>query len=136
MLLVIATDVSLGVYASEQVQNAARAGSEFAATTGYYTTGIVNAAVNSVTSRKVVNIKSSDVKVSEFCGCAVSGSIQDVTKTNPLPTCQGVACSTGFNPVAYASVNVTGNYTAILPKLWLGLSGSPSLSATSVARTY
>jgi Flp pilus assembly protein TadG len=136
MLLVIATDVSLGVYAREQVQNAARAGSEFAGTNGYYSTGIVNAAVNSVSSRKIVNIKSSDVRVSEFCGCAVNGAIQDVTQTNPLPTCQGAACSTGFNPVTYASVAVTSTYTPLLPKLWLGLNGSSSISATCVSRTF
>ena len=63
MLLVIATDLSLAVYAKEQVRNAARAGSEFAANTGYFVDGIRNATINSVSSRKLVTITANDLEV-------------------------------------------------------------------------
>lgn len=138
-VLVIATDLSLALYASEQVKNAARAGAEFAATTGYYVDGIKNAAVNSVSPRKVVTVAAANVTPTEFCGCSVGGSITNVTQSgsNVPPLCLGPACSTGFSPVLYASVRVDKvNYNAIFPNLWGGLATTRALSATFVARTF
>ncbi|MGA7386170.1 MAG: TadE/TadG family type IV pilus assembly protein [Methylocella sp.] len=132
-LLPAATDLALALLANQQVGNAARAGSEYAAincwdsTTNAVSTTCasnVSTAATSATTRSGVTATSSN-----YCGNA---SASGVTQTCVLPC----ACTSGPTTGIYVSVTASTSYTPIFPAMWGThlTGGSLNLSATSVTR--
>lgn len=133
-MLPAATDLALAIWANQQVGNAARAGSEYAAincwdssTSAVSTTCATNVstAATSATSRSVT------ATPSNYCGC---DSASGASGTAPQ-TC-GTACPDGSKAGTYVSVTTKTSYNPIFPAMWGALltSSSLKLSATSVTR--
>lgn len=133
VLIAFVTDLSLGILARTQVQNAARAGAEFATTFGYDQDGIKDAASKAVT-RSVVPIAAASVTVAVQCGCTDTGVI--VAQTDTAPNCSATFCASGaINTTAFVTVTVTSAYTPIFTSMWQLISGSRAISASVVGRT-
>jgi Flp pilus assembly protein TadG len=133
ILLPAATDLALAIWANQQVGNAARAGSEYAAAQCWDSTsnavygtcanGISTAATSATSG---MNRASSVTATStNYCGNA---SASGVTQTCVLPC----ACASGPTTGAYVSVTANTTYTPIFPVIWGH--NTVSLSATSVTR--
>lgn len=133
IMVAFVTDLSLGILARTQVQNAARAGAEFATSFGYDPDGIKDAANKAVT-RSIVPILSANVIVSIQCGCTDTGTIVPVTDTPP--NCSATFCDGGaINSTAFTTVSVTSNYTPLFPMMWTLVNGSSGISTSVVVRT-
>ena len=133
LLLPAATDLALAIWANQQVGNAARAGSEYAArrcwdskTNAVSTTCATGVSTAATSATSGMNRASSVTATStNFCGNA---SASGVTQTCILPC----ACASGPTTGAYVSVTTNTTYTPILPAIWGH--NTLSLSATSVTR--
>jgi len=129
-LLPAATDLALAIWANQQVGNAARAGSEYAATNApSYNSANISAAATSGTATAATSQRSSiSATPSEFCGCAGASGVT-------TQAC-GSACAGGGTTGTYVSVTANTTYTPIFPLMWgtLLTHNSLSLSATSVTR--
>lgn len=129
LLLPAATDLALAIWANQQVGNAARAGTEYAAintAVNGYNSSAISAAATSGTATAATSQRSAITATSsEFCGNA---SASGVTQTCVLPC----ACASGPTTGAYVSVTTNTTYTPILPAIWGH--NTLSLSATSVTR--
>lgn len=133
LLVAFVTDLSLGILARTQVQNAARAGAEFATTFGYDTDGIKNAADLAV-SNTIVPIGTANVTIAIQCACTDTGAI--VAETDTAPNCSVTYCDGGaINSTAFATITVTSNYTPIFSSLWSLVNGSKAITISIVART-
>lgn len=133
ILVAFVTDLSLGILARTQVQNAARAGAEFATSFGYDADGIRDAADRAVT-RSIVPIATTNVTVSIQCGCTDTGVIVGVTDTPP--NCTATFCDGGaINSTAFTTVSVTSNYTPLFPFMWTLVNGTSGISTSIVVRT-
>ena len=132
LLLPAATDLALAIWANQQVGNAARAGSEYAATNCWDgTTNAVatNCTTNVTTAATSATSRSVTATPSEFCG---NNSASAVTQVCVLPC----ACTSGPTTGTYVSVTANTSYTPIVPFVWGThlTGGSLKLSATSVTR--
>ncbi len=137
LLLPAATDVALAIWANQQVGNAARAGSEYAAAHCWNNGAVdsacannVSAAATSGTSAAATSQRTAITATpSEFCG---NDSASGVTQVCVLPC----ACTSGPTTGTYVSVTTNTSYTPLFPVLWGThlTSGSLRLSATSVTR--
>lgn len=135
IVAVVTLDISLGILAKTQLQNAARAAGEYAVNNGYNVAGIQNAADLAV-ANSVFPITSANVSSTVGCFCTVSGTM--VSNTDPAPQCVVTQCAlAGFTtPIAFATITVTGSYSPLFPILWTALtSGSRSLSFKIIVRT-
>ena len=102
MLTVCTIDLGIAAYDMMQVENAAQAGSEYAAVHGYNTTSISSA----ITSATGLSGITASPAPTEFCGCP-SGSA--VTTT----TC-GSTCSDGSMTGTYVTASATVTYTTLI----------------------
>ena len=139
VLLPAATDLALAIWANQQVGNAARAGTEYAAincwdssTNAVSTTcaSNVSTAATSGTASAATSQRTAITATStNYCG---TDSASGVTQTCVLPC----ACASGPTTGTYVSVTASTSYTPIFPAMWgtLLTSGSLKLSATSVTR--
>jgi Flp pilus assembly protein TadG len=126
-LFTAATDIALAIWAGQQVGNAARAGSEYAAintAANGYNSSAISTAATSATTRSGVTATSSN-----YCGNA---SASGVTQTCILPC----SCTVGGTTGTYVSVTASSSYAPILPALWgtILTNNALNLSATSVTR--
>jgi Flp pilus assembly protein TadG len=131
-LLPAATDLALAIWANQQVGNAARAGTEYAAINCW------NGSTNAVSSTCATNVSTAATSAtsrsvtatpSEFCG---NDSASGVTQICVLPC----ACTSGPTTGTYISVTANTAYSPIFPAMWGThlTGGSLNLSATSVTR--
>jgi Flp pilus assembly protein TadG len=132
LLLPAATDLALAIWANQQVGNAARAGSEYAAAHCWNgSTSAVDStcATNVTTAATSATSRSVTATPTEFCG---NDSASGVTQVCVLPC----ACTSGPTTGTYVSVTANTSYTPIVPVVWGThlTSGSLNLSATSVTR--
>jgi Flp pilus assembly protein TadG len=132
LLLPAATDLALAIWANQQVGNAARAGSEYAAAHCWNgSTSAVDStcATNVTTAATSATSRSITATPTEFCG---NDSASGVTQVCVLPC----ACTSGPTTGTYVSVTANTSYTPIVPVVWGThlTSGSLNLSATSVTR--
>jgi Flp pilus assembly protein TadG len=100
--VICTADLGLAVYRKMQVQNAARAGAEYALINGFTASSISNA-VTQATSFSGI---SSSPAPFEFCGCASSTGIITASCSS---TCTG-----GVVPGTYVTVSAQGTYTTIV----------------------
>jgi Flp pilus assembly protein TadG len=101
--LVCTADLGLGIYHKMQVENAAQAGAQYAATNGYAASSI-SAAVTNTTGYSGISATPAPY---QFCGCA---SDSGITTASCSTTCSG-----GFAAATYVTVSAQATYTTILP---------------------
>jgi Flp pilus assembly protein TadG len=97
------TDLGLGIYRKMQVQAAAQAGADYAASHGFALGG-VTAAVQDATSLSGIEAQPAPL---QFCGCASATGIAPAT-------CE-TTCPGGARAGAYVSVAARATYTTIIP---------------------
>jgi Flp pilus assembly protein TadG len=138
-LLPAATDLALAIWANQQVGNAARAGTEYAAincwdsSTSAVKSNCASNVSTAATSATSVMNRASGVTATptNYCGCdSASGASGAATQT-----C-GTACPDGSKAGTYVSVTANTSYSPIFPAMWGThlTGGSLKLSATSVTR--
>jgi Flp pilus assembly protein TadG len=118
LALICTADLGLGIYRNMQVQNAAQAGAEYAATHGFAASGIVGA-VQAATAFSGIT---ASPEPTQFCGCASATGVASAT-------C-GSACSGGSIAGTYVSVSALATYTTLLPYPLLPSSFSLTAQAT------
>ncbi len=102
VLLAIATvDLGGGIYRNMQVHNAAQAGAEYAVAHGFDGSLVASAAMSATTFAGIT------ASPTQFCGCAVSGSVSNVS-------C-GSTCPDGSASGTYVTVAAQASYTTLLP---------------------
>jgi len=121
MLIPIA-DLGMGAYTQMEVQNAAQAGAEYAAVTGYNSGNIQNA----VTSATSLSGVSASPAPSQSCGCVSGTSISSLGS----PPC-GETCGSG-TVGTFVTVNAQATYTPLLPYPWI--TSPMTLTAQSTIR--
>ncbi|HEX3429890.1 MAG TPA: TadE/TadG family type IV pilus assembly protein [Rhizomicrobium sp.] len=120
MLLTLCTvDVGVAAYSVMQVENAAQAGSEYAAVHGFNSAGISNV----VTSATSLSGLSASPAPSQFCGCPSGNSISSAT-------C-GSTCTDGSIAGGYVTVSATATYKTLIPYPMLPASFTFVNSATA-----
>ena len=121
ILSFIATaDFGLAIYAKMEVENAAQAGTEYAARNGY-TSSSVTSAVTAATSMSGV---SATPAPSQFCGCPSTSGVTTATcNTN---------CASGAAAGTYVSASAQATYTTIIS--YPGIPSSYTFSSTSTVR--
>ena len=121
ILSFIATaDFGLAIYAKMEVENAAQAGTEYAARNGY-TSSSVTSAVTAATSMSGV---SATPAPSQFCGCPSTSGVTTATcNTN---------CASGAAAGTYVSASAQATYTTIIS--YPGIPASYTFSSTSTVR--
>ena len=121
ILSFIATaDFGLAIYAKMEVENAAQAGTEYAARNGY-TSSSVTSAVTSATSMSGI---SATPAPSQFCGCPSTSGVTTATcNTN---------CASGAVAGTYVSASAQATYTTIIS--YPGIPASYTFSSTSTVR--
>jgi Flp pilus assembly protein TadG len=121
ILSFIATaDFGLAIYAKMEVENAAQAGTEYAAVNGY-SSDTVSSAVTNATSLSGV---SASPAPSEFCGCPSTSGVTTATcNTN---------CASGAVAGTYVSASAQATYSTIIS--YPGIPGSYTFSSTSTVR--
>ncbi len=129
-----ASDLALAIWANQQVGNAARAGTEYAAINCWNssTSGIsATCATNVSTAATSATPRSVTATPSNYCGCDIAGGASGAS----TQAC-GSTCPDGSKAGTYVSVTASTSYTPIFPAVWgtLLTSGSLSMSATSVTR--
>jgi hypothetical protein len=118
LALICTADLGLGIYRKMQVQNAAQAGAEYAATHGFAASGIVSA-VQAATAFSGIT---ASPEPTQFCGCASATGVTSAT-------C-GSACSGGSIAGTYVSVSSLATYTTLLSYPLLPSSFSLTAQAT------
>ena len=104
VLAVLCTvDLGLAIYRKMQVENAARAGAEYALLNGFSTT-VISSAVMQATGLSGINASPAPT---QFCGCASNSGISTIDCSS---TCAG-----GIAPGTYVSVSAQATYTTIVP---------------------
>ena len=121
ILSFIATaDFGLAIYAKMQVENAAQAGTEYAAKNGW-TSSSVTSAVTSATSLSGL---SATPAPSEFCGCPSTSGVTTATcNTN---------CASGAVAGTYVSASAQATYSTIIS--YPGIPTSYTFNSTSTVR--
>ena len=121
ILSFIATaDFGLAIYAKMQVENAAQAGTEYAAKNGW-TSSSVTSAVTSATSLSGL---SATPAPSEFCGCPSTSGVTTATcNTN---------CASGAVAGTYVSASAQATYSTIIS--YPGIPASYTFNSTSTVR--
>jgi Flp pilus assembly protein TadG len=102
MLTVCTIDLGMGFYDAMQVENAAQAGSEYAAVHGYNVASISNV-ITSATGLSGVTATPAPTK---FCGCPGAAAVSTVT-------C-GSTCTDGSYAGIYVTASATKVYTTFL----------------------
>lgn len=121
-LFMAATDLAMAVRANMQLNNAARAGAEYAAMHGWDSSAITSA----VTSATPLSVT---VAPSAYCGCATTSNIAE-------QAC-GTTCASGLPAGAYVKVVASATYRPLIPLQWnkILVSNYLNMSVTSVTRT-
>jgi len=121
ILSFIATaDFGLAIYAKMEVENAAQAGTEYAARNGY-TNSSISSAVTSATSLSGL---SANPAPTEFCGCPSTSGVTTAT-------C-GTNCASGAVAGTYVSSSAQATYSTIIS--YPGIPNSYTFSSTSTVR--
>jgi Flp pilus assembly protein TadG len=120
-------DLGQGAYRDMQVQNAAQAGAEYAIAHGFNANSISNA-VKSATSFAGIGVSQAP---SQFCGCASSTGISNVSCNSTCSSCNST-CSNGLGPGTYVTVSAQGTYTTMIP--YPMMPSSFTFNAQSTAR--
>lgn len=102
MLTLCTVDLGVAAYDAMQVENAAQAGSEYAAVHGYNSTSI-SSVITSATSLSGVTASPAPT---QFCGCPSGNSITTAT-------C-GSTCSDGSMAGTYVTASATATYTTLI----------------------
>jgi len=102
MLAVCTIDLGMAFYDTMQVENAAQAGSEYAAVHGYNSASI-SSAISSATSMSGITASPAPT---EFCACPSASSIASAT-------C-GSTCSDGSMAGTYVTATATTTYTTLI----------------------
>ena len=121
ILAFIATaDFGLAIYAKMEVENAAQAGTQYAAVNGY-TSSSVSSAVTSTTSLSGL---SASPAPTEFCGCPSTSGVSTATcNTN---------CASGAAAGTYVTASAKATYSTIIS--YPGIPDSYTFSSTSTVR--
>ena len=120
LMLVCTVDMGMGFYRKMQVQNAAQAGAQYAAVSGFLASSISSAVVNAT---PFAGITASPAP-SQFCGCASNSGVTNVA-------C-GSACPGGSSPGTYVTVSAQGTYTTLFA--YPGIAGSFTFLAQPTVR--
>src|SRR5205823_379771 len=111
----------LAVYSEMEVQNAAQAGTQYAAVHGYNSDSVTTA----VTSATTIHGLSASPAPSKFCGCpSTTGGIATAT-------C-GTNCASGAAAGTYVTASATATYTTIVA--YPGVPSSYTFASTSTVR--
>ena len=102
MLTVCTVDLGMAAYDEMQVENAAQAGSEYAAVHGYNASSISNAITSATTLSGIAAMPAP----TEFCGCPSSTSITSAT-------C-GSTCTDGSMAGTYVTASATAHYSTMI----------------------
>jgi Flp pilus assembly protein TadG len=102
MLTLCTVDLGIAVYDAMQVENAAQAGSEYAAVHGYNVTSISNV----ITSANDLTGLTASPAPTKFCGCPSGSAVATVT-------C-GSNCSDGTMAGTYVTASATATYTTLI----------------------
>ncbi|HXP29534.1 MAG TPA: TadE/TadG family type IV pilus assembly protein [Stellaceae bacterium] len=119
-LVIPMVDIGMGAYTQMQVQNAAQAGAEYAAVSGWNSANVSTA----VTGATGLSSISASPAPAETCGCITSGSITTVT-------C-GSTCASGDTAGTFVTVNAKAQYTTLFN--YPGLTSPMNLTAQSTVR--
>jgi len=121
ILSFIATaDFGLAIYAKMEVENAAQAGTEYAARNGYTSSSISSA----VTSATNLSGLSASPAPAEFCGCPSTSGVTTATcNTN---------CASGAVAGTYVSASAQATYSTIIS--YPGIPTSYTFNSTSTVR--
>jgi Flp pilus assembly protein TadG len=121
ILSFIATaDFGLAIYAKMEVENAAQAGTQYAAANGY-TSSSVSSAVTAATNLSGLTASPAP---NEFCGCPSTSGVTTATcNTN---------CASGATAGTYVSASAQATYSTIIS--YPGIPGSYTFSSTSTVR--
>lgn len=103
MVMVCTADLGIGIYQDMQVEAAAQAGAQYAASNGFNTVNIMNA-VQSATPN--TNITASPWPATS-CGCPSPSGVTTVSCS--------ATCTDGTAAGTYATVSATETYTTIIP---------------------
>lgn len=103
LAMICTVDIGLGFYRKMQVQNAAQAGAEYAATHGFNGTAIASA-MTSATG--YANVQASPAPA-QFCGCATTSGVSTAT-------C-GTNCTGGAAAGTYVTVTAQADYATLIP---------------------
>jgi Flp pilus assembly protein TadG len=121
ILSFIATaDFGLAIYAKMEVENAAQAGTEYAARNGYTSSSVTSA----VTSATMISGLSATPAPSQFCGCPSTSGVTTAT-------C-GTNCASGAAAGTYVSASAQATYSTIIS--YPGIPASYTFSSTSTVR--
>lgn len=119
MMLVLLTDLGLGVSAKIEVENAAQYGAQYAFNNGYDANAIQSAVQDSS------SLGNLNVTPASFCGCPGGSGV------TPQTDC-GAPCGDGSLPGQFVSVSVTHTYVPVVP--YPGLQTGYTLSSQSTVR--
>jgi Flp pilus assembly protein TadG len=117
VLILGVVDYGAAIFQIMAVSNAAQVGANYAMLNGYDPTTIQNK-VNAATG-----IATTNIAVSETCGCPTGSAVSNVGCTPPLPTCAG-----NQRAGAYVTVTITQAYSPVAPGI------SSPLTASSFVR--
>lgn len=120
ILFVCAVDYGMGFYSNMQVQNAAQAGAEYAATHGF-NAGAISSAVTNASTSSGITISSGPTK---FCGCPSSTGVTTAS-------C-GTTCSDGKVAGTYVSISAARNYSTLFN--YPGIPATINQTATATVR--
>lgn len=121
ILSFIATaDFGLAIYAKMEVENAAQAGTQYAAVNGY-TSSSVSSAVTSATSLSGL---SASPAPTEFCGCPSTSGVTTAT-------C-GTNCASGAAAGTYVTASAQATYSTIVS--YPGIPSNYTFNSTSTVR--
>jgi Flp pilus assembly protein TadG len=120
LMLVSTADFGLGIYYKMQVEDAARAGAQYAAVKGFDATSIVTA-VTSATSMTGITAYPAPV---QFCGCPDNSGVTSATCNS--------SCSDGSTAGTYVTVSAQRTYSTILS--YPGIPTSFAFSSASTVR--
>ena len=118
MLLLVATDLSLGYYSFTQVQSAAQAGAQYAAVHGYDSTKITSAITNATGASGLTATPAPTT----FCGCAGTAGVTATACNATCPDTSGAG--------TYVKVSAARTYTPLL-----GYPGFPTTYAQTSSST-
>jgi Flp pilus assembly protein TadG len=103
LVMICTVDIGLGFYRKMQVQNAAQAGAEYAATHGFSATAIASAMASATGYSSV----QASPQPYQYCGCASTSGVATAT-------C-GTNCAGGAQAGTYVAVSAQAVYTTLLP---------------------
>jgi len=103
LVMICTVDLGLGFYRKMQVQNAAQAGAEYAATRGF-NAGAIASAMASATGLATVQASPQPY---QFCGCASASGVA-------AAAC-GTNCTGGAQAGTYVTVSAQADYATLIP---------------------